>query len=251
MNVNFELQTPSLIFQSNAPEIMKLTNQFASGISFMRDSTLESELQHKDPAVVAVSNSGFPYQYNMQTNDGIVVGQLNSIANSNSLNSSQKVNAYESVNQLSSIPTQTFTNQNFTTLIPSTIVPVTLGTAIAVQQIVPQDLSPHAVTSSEMITGQQIQNFNHQYIDSMHDSKPHNTSHHEVSAVFQNSDDSGGYRNNSKTRTRAPRPHQGSQANNMNGYNGRQRNGSKGMKGLMSAKLFIHIYFCRISGQLI
>lgn len=215
----------------------QLQSPITSGISFMRDPIVENELQHKDPAVVAVSSvpNNYPYhQYGVQTSDQLVPTQMtNSIPNSNNSINPQKVSTYENV---SAIPTQTYTNQSFAAIMPGgggTIVsvPVTgpFVHSIPIQGIVPQDLGSHPLTSSDLGVGQSYgthQNF----LDSNQDNK-HQTSSQERGSNFQN-DDTNGFRNN-RMRGRGGYNARTNQTNNMNGYGNRPRNGNKGT-GILS-----------------
>jgi hypothetical protein len=224
-SIQFQSATNSDVMNFN-----QLQSQLNSNISFMRDPIVENELQHKDPAVVAVASvQNYPYhQYGVQTSEQLVSAQIsNSIPNStSSAMNAQKISNFESV---SSIPTQTFTNQNYAAAYVS--VPVTLATvhSLPMPGIVPQELSPHHISSTDLGVGQQLHNYpNHQnYMDSNQENKHQNTSQ-ERGTDFHN-DDNNGFRNN-RMRGRGGNART-NQTNNVNGFGNRPRNANKGSGG--------------------
>jgi hypothetical protein len=227
-------KSTSIQFQSatnnDVMNLNQLQSQLNSNISFMRDPIVENELQHKDPAVVAVASvQNYPYQYGVQTSEQLVSAQIaNSIPNSTpSAINAQKISNYESVSSMSSIPTQTFTNQNFAAAYVS--VPVTLATvhSLPMPGIVPQELSPHHISSTDLGVGQQLHNYpNHQnFMDSNQENKHQNTSQ-ERGTDFHNDDN--GFKNN---RMRGRGGNARTNQTNVNGYGNRPRNTNKGSGG--------------------
>lgn len=94
-------------------------------IVFMRNTVVENELQHKDPAVVAVGSSGLtcpPMQMGPQVSTTGVSAD-NIVTTDASMSNHYSSHMYPAV----TIPTQTFTNQNYTGLIPGNtqFIPVT------------------------------------------------------------------------------------------------------------------------------
>ena len=106
----------------------------------MRDPiVVENELQHKDPAVVAVASSGFAYQPHigqaLSTSSGNIVS-------SNSISNPYSQHIYPNVS-ICSIPTQTFTNPNYNTLLPGNgYVPVPLSHQIIPEQVSIRNVGP-------------------------------------------------------------------------------------------------------------
>lgn len=84
-------------------------------LCFVRDTVVDNELLgHKDPAVVAVASSNFPYQ------PQIAQGGLPVTTGPNIVPPSTISNQHFAPHMYSAVPTQTFTNPSYTALIPGT-----------------------------------------------------------------------------------------------------------------------------------
>lgn len=86
-------------------------------LCFMRDPVVENELQHKDPAVVAVASLGFPYP---PQNGQALSTSSGSNMQSSTISAHYPPHIYPTV----SIPTQTFTNPSYTTILHPPYIPV-------------------------------------------------------------------------------------------------------------------------------
>ncbi|XP_054164357.1 caprin-1-like isoform X2 [Oppia nitens] len=194
--------------------ISQIPTQFtASGISFM---TNNSGLD-KDPAVVAVASvpNTYPYNpYGHQTSDQLSI--VNSVSNSNQ----SKTLTFD--NQ-SSIPTQTFTNQQYTAIIPNNVpvsttgavfsaVPVTLA---QIHGLIQPDITPPITTELTFTNQQNLMNSN--AIDKQ-------TSSHERQSQQQHNFNDENFKNNRIRNNRFD----GNVKRNGNGSGNRPRNPTKG-----------------------
>lgn len=178
----------------------------------MTDSSLD-----KDPAVVAVAsvaNNFTPHVNSYQNYGNNYLPNQHPEANNPNLNQ-QKPTSYDTTSAISTIPTQTFTNQQFAALIPSnagfSAVPVTLA---AVMPLVPSDMTGQVPT--EQLIANQTFGTHQNFMSSGTDKHSSTNTSHERPNSF--SDD---HRNrNQRNRT--------DNKKNINGNGNRPRNPNKG-----------------------
>ena len=182
-----------------------------------RDSLVD-----KDPAVVAVASvPNYPYQsYGLQTNDSFINTSIPDSTNT-SINP-QKTASFENTSSISTIPTQTYTNQQFAALIPGSgaYVPVTLATVPITGLVAPDMTGVSGQIAGDMITPQTFGNPNFMNSSGTDKQSNANTSHERVNNYSEEN------RNN-----RNPRNRSDPNKKNTNGVGGRggPRNTNKGL----------------------
>lgn len=167
-------------------------------------------LVDKDPAVVAVASVPNPYSY--QTYDAFINNPIPD-PNNTSMNP-QKTTTFDT-SSISTIPTQTFTNQQFAALIPSSAgfsaVPVTIAT-VPITGLVAPDMT--GGVAGDMMTTQTYGN--HQNFMNADKQQTNANTSHERGNTFNDEHRNRNLRNRSDPKK------------NMNGTGGRPRNPNRG-----------------------